>query len=194
MSGVLWALVSVLAVLVVLSVALLAMPIRLCLSLRTAPAWHLRLVVRLLGGLTPPIVVHDTARRQRKARRTKKTSTPSKTPTRKKAGRPRRARAARVATAAPRLVADMLRPVRLERLSIDADIGLDDPADTGHLFGLMAALTSSRPSAPNVSVAIRPDFTVHRVAADLDARLSVVPAELIPPWVRFAWLVFRARQ
>ena len=184
LSGVLWLLSSVFAVLLILAVAALMTPVKLGFTLRTSPTWRLKIAARLLGGLAPPIPIHDSARRRPK----------KKTPTAKRtwAIAPRRAsaRIARVIAAAPRLLAGLLRPFHLERLTIDADIGLADPADTGQLFGLLAAVNHSRPPNSAVSIAVRPDFTGPGASGELDAVLSFVPVAFIPPGIRFAWRLF----
>jgi hypothetical protein len=184
LSGVLWFLLSVLAVLLAIAAAALMTPVKLGFTVRTSPSWRLKIAARLLGGLTPPILIHDSAWRRSK----------EKTPTAKKkkkaaVSRQALARIRRAIAAAPRLLAGLLRPFRLERLTVDADIGLADPADTGQLFGLLAAVNYSRPPASAVSIAVRPDFNGPRASGELDAVLSFVPAAFIPPGVRLAWRV-----
>ncbi len=88
--------------------------------------------------------------------------------------------------AAPQLLTGLLRPIRLVRLKVDADIGLVDPADTGLLFGLLAAVSYSRPHTSAVSIAIRPNFTGPRASGELDAALSFIPIAFVPPGVRYA--------
>lgn len=188
MSGVLWCLVSVSVVLLVLASATLMTPVKLGFTIRTSPEWQLKIAARLLGGLTPPISIHDSARWKPR----KKTPTTKK---KKSAGVSRQAlaRIPRVITAAPRLLAGLLRPIHLERLTVDADIGLADPADTGQLFGLLAAVNYTRPPTSTMSIALRPDFTGPRTSGELDAELSFVPVAFIPPGVRYAWRVFGSR-
>ena len=167
MSIVLWSLLSALAVLLAVVAIALSTPIRLAFAVGTSPKWRLTIAARLLGGLTPPIPIHDSARRtgkkrKRKAKHKKPTARPRRSP----------ARRARAIAAAPRLLAGLLRPIRLERLTVDADIGLADPADTGHLAGLLAALNASRPPASPVSIAVRPDFTGPRASLNMDSFLA----------------------
>lgn len=185
MSGVLWYLLAALAVLLALASAALMTPVKLGFTVRTSPSWRLKIAARLLGGLTPPISIHDSERRKRKR----------KTPKVKKKRSvimPRRAlaRLPHVMAASPRLLAGLLRPVHLERLTVDADIGLADPADTGQLIGLLAAVTYSRLPTSIVSISLRPDFTGPRASGELDAELSFIPVAFIPPGVRFARHVF----
>jgi len=185
-SGVLWWLFLASAVLALLAIAVLTTPAKLEFALRTSPRWRMTIAARLLGGLTPPIAIHDSARLGRKDNRptAKKKKTLAIAPHRALARTPR------VIAAAPRLMAGLLRPIHLERLRVDADIGLADPADTGRLFGLLAAVRYSWPGTSAVSIAVRPDFTGPRASGELDVELSFIPIAFVPPGVRFAWRVF----
>ena len=184
----LWVLLAALSLLVLSTVAVLVTPVELAFAARTSPRWRLQIAVRLLGGLTPAIPVHDSARPPKKAEQAKekKEETPKAKTTASR-------RAARVAAGAPQLAFGLLKPIRLTQLRVDADIGLADPADTGQLCGLLAAVTYARPPNPDISIAIRPDFTGPRASGGLDTVLSFVPVAFIPPGVRFAWQVFGAR-
>lgn len=184
LSGALWCLLSVLAALVVFAGVVIMSPVKLGFTVRTSPIWRLKIAARLLGGLTPPILIHDSARRRPKkkpASKNKKSVTVS---------REASTRISRAIAGAPRLLTGLLRPIRLERLSIDADIGLGDPADTGQLFGILTGLSYSLPPSSPVSITMRPDFTSKHASGELTAALSFTPLAFIPPGIRFAWHVF----
>jgi hypothetical protein len=189
MLGLVWGLLSALVVLLLLIGIVLATPVKLAFTMRTSPEWRLLVVARLLGGLTPAIAIHDSEHQQQreKAPRAKK---------KKKTTRPHRrsGRIPRAMTAAPQLLSGLLRLIHLERLAIDADIGLADPADTGQLYGMLAAANHACSRPPSVSIVVRPDFSGARTSGELDASLSFVPLLLIPPGVRFAWRVFGPRR
>lgn len=184
LSAMLSLLVAAAVALFVIVVAALATPIKIGVSARTSPSWRLQIAARLFGGLTPPIPIHDSARPRRERKR--------RAPKKKQPVLSRRAaaRIPRVIAASPSLLAGLLRPVHLERLAVDADVGLADPADTGHLFGLLAAANYARPPNSAVSIAVRPDFTGPRAAGELDAVVSFVPVAFLPAGLRFAWRVF----
>jgi hypothetical protein len=181
----LWWLLAALGGLVLLAVLVLATPVKLDLALRTSPGWRLKITVRLFAGLTPPVPVHDSARPKR---REAKRPAPGKPAAARRRKTP--ARALRALAGAPRLLAGLLRPISLERLTVDADIGLDDPADTGQLAGLLNAFVHAWPLRPDVSIAVRPDFAGPRAEGRVDARLSFIPIAFVPPGIRFAWRVY----
>jgi hypothetical protein len=188
MLGVLWGLLLVLVAALLLVSAVLATPVQIAFAAARSPGWQLKIVARLLGGLTPEIVLHDSERpkRRRKAPRAKEKKAPG---SRRRSGWIPRAMAA-----APQLVTGLLEPVHLENLAIDADIGLEDPADTGQLFGMLAAASYALPRPAGMSIVVRPDFSGARAAGKLEVALSCVPILLIPPGVRFAWRVFGPRR
>ena len=188
MLGVLWGLILALIVVLLLVGAVLVTPVHFALAVTISPGWRLKIGARLLGGLTPEIVIHDSTlqKQRRKDPRAKE----------KKARRSHRRSGwiPRALVAAPQLATGLLEPFHLEHLAIDADIGLADPADTGQLFGMLAAGNHALPRPPCMSIVVRPDFSGSRASAELYAVLSFVPILLIPPGVRFAWHVFGPRR
>ncbi len=185
MSGMLWWLLAAFAVPLLLAIAALTTPAKINFTMHTSPRWRVKIAARLFGGLTPPIPIHDSARRRQKRNN----------PTAKKksfatVSRQAMAKIPRVVGAAPQLLTGLIRPIHLERLSVDAIIGLSDPADTGQLFGLIAAVDYSQSRTSAVSVAVRPDFAGPRATGELYAELSLIPITFIPPGVRFAYRLF----
>ncbi len=187
MSVAIWGAASVLALLALAVLAVLASPVVFRFLWVSTPTSRMTIGVRLLGGFTPIITVHDSARQKLKRskpgkKRRKKTSSDNR---RRSSGK-----FARDVAAEPRLVTDLLAPIHVERLAIDADIGLADPAETGHLFGLLAALQYSHPPSETLFIAIRPNFSGPTAAGRIDARLRFVPLAFLPPGIRFARQVF----
>ena len=179
-----WIFLSLLAIPVLLLIAALVTPVKLNCLARSAPGSQVMVVTRLFGGLTPPIQIHDGTRLKKKkkplaAKRKKKNSS----------SRQRGATIRRM-IAVPHLLLDLLRPIRIERLAVDADIGFVDPADTGQLYGLLAPAIYSRFPSSVVSIAIRPDFSGPRASGEIIAELSFIPVAFLPPAVRFAWRMF----
>ena len=188
MLGLVWGLLSALVVLLLLIGIVLATPVKLDFKMRTSPGWQMLVVARMIGGLTPAIAIHDSARQhqRRKTPRAKKKKAPR--------SHRRSARISRAMAAAPQLLSGLLRPIHLQRLAIDVDIGLADPADTGQLCGMFAAAEHALPRPAGVSIIVRPDFSGSRISGEADAALSFIPLLLIPPGVRFAWRVFGPRR
>ncbi len=188
MSAFLWTLKSVVILLFLSMSLVLITPVKLVLEMHTSPSWRMNVGMRLLGGSTPAISFSsDVCRGQlRNAQKTRKA----------KKGISRRSSTS-VAQAIPatlRFLSELLRSVHFDRLSIDADVGLPDPADTGQLLGMITATAHAMPSTQKVSVIIRPDFIEPRASGRLDAELSFVPLSIIPPSIRFVWRMVGSRR
>lgn len=180
---VLWLLLGLLAVILVV----LATPVLIRIDGRAGPAPSLRIVLRLLGGLTPPMVLADSARagraKPRKAVRTEK-------PERKVPGKPRKRFDSRVIGAVPRLIGNVLGKVHFDELNLDAEFGLGDPAATGEAFGMMTPLLYGLPPSERVSLAVRPDFERTVLSGRIGALIRVTPLAFVPPAIRFGWVAF----
>lgn len=187
MAAVLWGLLGVFAGVAAVAVAAMATPVRLGLVMRTEPEWHVDAVMRLFAGLTPPIPLRDADRARKEKKKKAK-------PKKKRRDRSRMAvRLPRILAAVPRLLIDLITVIHVDRLAVDAEIGFDDPADTGQLFGLLYAVRYARRSDSPVSIDVRPDFTQRRFSGAIDAEVRFVPVAFVPPGVRFAWRAFGPR-
>ena len=171
-------------VLLLLLIVLLVAPVRLRVRLRTSPDLSYRIEARALGGWTPGIPIADSAR-PRKA----DTRKPKKKPSVKKHDR-RISGGARMMSAAPEFLSGLLSAIHFEHLKLDADFGLNDPADTGQLYGCLTPLQFGAVSGRRTIVTLRPNFERACFAGDLDAALRFTIAAFLPPALRFAWRVF----
>lgn len=97
------------------------------------------------------------------------------------------------------LLRDVLRSLKPRRLRVEFVIGLEDPADTGRLAGVLAPLrllfgkqTLGRES--NVSIDVTPDFSGPRLQGYSCASVQFVPLKLIAIVIGFLFSapVFRA--
>ena len=176
-----WALCAVLVFLVVLLIT----PMRFRLHLANTPQLAYRLDVRVAGGLAPSItLVQGPHRKQKSARRAKKKSP-------KKHGKSRVSPFRGSARSAlPRLIADIFDHIHLSELVVDADFGLNDPADTGQLSGLLMPLQYAHPQPHKVSLNLRPDFTQSGLRGTLTAGIQVTLAAFLIPIMRFGWHAF----
>lgn len=176
-AALLWALAGLLG-LVLLA---LATPLHLALSARTGGRIVLRL--RLFGGLTPWVVLADSAWPQGDA--------PEPAP----AGPGWRAPSGaglRLMRELPGFLLAALRRIRILRLTVDADLGLGDPAETGRLFGTLMPLQHAL-RLPGTRIALRPDFARLRCDGVAEAVLRLIPLALIPPALALGWRVLRGR-
>ncbi len=188
--GVVWAILAVLGFLLVAVLVVILTPIRVTLALSTAPVFRVSADIRALGGLAPAIRLRPGAAPSPEtvsAPRAANARTPKK---------PRRARRrpplGRILRAVPDLLHGLLSVLRIERLSLEGRFGLDDPADTGTAWGMVApVLYAVQGAAPGrVSVLLAPDFDRAHVDAAAEAQLTVRPARLIAPALVFAWRVW----
>jgi hypothetical protein len=85
-----------------------------------------------------------------------------------------------------RLARDLLRRVYVRDLSLRVRVGLDDPADTGRLWGVVGPLAAALPRPAAARVAVAPEFA--REALEIDGRGSVriVPLRLLLVLLVFA--------
>ena len=95
--------------------------------------------------------------------------------------------------ALPRLLGEVVRAVHWEALHLDAEFGLNDPADTGQLYGCLTPLQYGAPWPPWMSIALRPNFERAGLCGELQATLRLRAAALLPPAARFAWRAFGPR-
>jgi len=202
----LWALFGLAALLLGLLVLALATPIHLAVTAECddgAARFLLRL--RLFGGATPWLRLVDTARTVGGLRPESSASGwrgKNKDKTRNKAARSgfrgrfgkRLAKGAgwRLLRALPQFVKRELRRIHLDRLSVEGNLGLGDPADTGRLFGYLMPLNHAL-RLPRARIDLRPDFTRLRCDGRAEAALRLVPLALLIPLAQLGWRVYVAR-
>lgn len=158
----------------------LALPLRVSLDAATVPAPHLRLRLRALCIL-PWVTLVDSRTLQAPAG-------PDTTARRRPRLTPRLRRALQ---AAPRLLARLAGRVHVDRLCLDADMGLGDPALTGEAFGLATPILYALPRDDRWQVALRPDFNAERLEGSASLDLRLTPLALVPPLADFGWRVLR---
>ena len=164
----LWGMLVVAGVLL----TVLATPLWIELSIAREAAWQGSVAVRPLGRFGPRIVLPTSSGADRQAREVK---------TRNKH------RSRRIPAGGVRLARDILDRIKIERLDLDMRFGLEDPAETGHLFGLLAPAVYGVSGAERVSLHVEPVFDRAVLAGRSEAVVSVVPMRLVAPVVRFGW-------
>jgi len=186
-----------------LTILLLAVPVNLVYALRKDEVWRGRLIVYWMFGLFRVSVRpgRRKAARSSKRRRKRREMIVSGT---KGVVRRRRMVLAILRTRGLlrgllHLLRDLLRSLKPRRLRVELVIGLEDPADTGRLAGVLAPLrllfgrrTLGKES--NVSIDVTPDFFGPRLQGYSCASVQFVPLKLIAIVIGFLFSapVFRA--
>lgn len=88
--------------------------------------------------------------------------------------------------------------IHIRRLRLHVRLGLDDPADTGQLWGIVGPLAWAVPVPAVADVAIEPEFTGAVFRFDGEGAVRIVPIEILATLTAFAlspvtWRAFRAR-
>jgi hypothetical protein len=96
-----------------------------------------------------------------------------------------------------RLLRRLLARVHIRRLHLQVRLGLDDPADTGRVWGVIGPLICTAPTPKGSSVAIEPDFTGEAFHVIGEGAVRIVPIEIIATVLAFAlspvtWRALRA--
>ncbi|MEL6258003.1 MAG: hypothetical protein AAFQ67_02965 [Pseudomonadota bacterium] len=180
-----------------LILVVLATPVRLSFEAQSAPSARLRILARIIAGVSPRLPVFDTAwfhnshndasaAADSNAEKSKGSSKRTKKNRDRKSGR----RIRSVVDATPSFVRDLTNQVRFEHLNIDADLGLGDPAATGEAWGWLSPVLYALPPNEKIRVCLRPDFANARLDGEATARLRVTPLALAPTALRFGWRVF----
>jgi len=180
-----WLLIALLFLLAGLLIA----PVRFWVSLNADPGLRLVIIARPFGGVLPPLrIVDSTRKRKTKDKDVKKKRTQKK--------RKRRfvLRGPALVAALPDLISGLLRSIRIDSLSLIGEFGVGDPADTGHLYGILTPLIFGTAAKPDTRIIIRPNFDNRCLSGALETRLSMIPATLISPLLGFAWRVFGLRK
>ncbi len=177
---VVWIVLGILAGLL----AVLAVPVELIFAVRRhAGQQETRATLRWLFGLVRVRLGKPEARSLARPER------PGRRRTRRKRGGARRVmamlRMEGFGRRLLRLARDLLRRIRIRELSLAVRLGLDDPADTGRLWGVVGPLAALLARCPVARIAIEPDFGAEALDVDGKGHIRIVPIELL-----FVMLVF----
>ncbi len=190
--------------LLLLTILLLAIPVDLVFALKKDDVWRGRIVVYWLFGLTHKTLYPGREERARRLRRRGRLRKSIASVGRQLVKRRRYLSSALRSEGFMRravyLVRDLLRSLRPRRFRFQCVVGLDDPADTGRLFGVLAPLQvlASRKMAfgkhSNVAFEVTPDFNGPRCTGYWCASMGFVPLKLIGVFLGFLFSppVFRA--
>jgi hypothetical protein len=186
-----------------LTIFLLAVPVNLVYALRKDDVWRGRLFVYWMFGLVRVSVRPGRRKAPRPSKRRRKRRemivSGAKGAVRRRHDVLAILRTRGLLRALIRLLRDLLRSLRPRRLRVELVIGLEDPADTGRLAGVLAPLRlllgkRSLGKDSNVSIDVTPDFSGPRLQGYSCASVRFVPLELIAIVIGFLFSVpvFRA--
>ena len=99
-----------------------------------------------------------------------------------------------------RLLQTLIGAIRLRTLQMKGRIGLNDPYDTGRLWGLFSALTGIIHMKQQVQIQFEPDFDHPAFEIDGHGIIRIIPLQMIaittlfllsPPTIRAAWTAIK---
>ena len=176
-------------------VALLAVPIEIAFNVRRHEILDGSVSIGwLFGIIRAPLPINDSA--------------PSSDRPKKKIGREKKKRkdgsrrAIMVIRNAPfrqrvvRFIREFLRAINVTGLTLRARLGLDDPADTGMLWGFIGPLSGLLATIQNAVIRIEPEFMYETFELEGKGKVRLVPLQFIvivalfalsPVTVRMLW-------
>ncbi len=163
-----WVLYLILG-LVALFIALLAVPIDLVFLVERGGESRSRARVNWLWGLLGKDIHRGEKKPEKEPKKRRRRVRPFLSAMRSK-GFVRRAL---------RFLRDLLRRVKVRDLTLDAQVGLGDPFQTGMLFALVGPATVSLTALPTASVSVRPGFDVDGFMGRFSGDVRVVPLSVI---------------
>ncbi|MCZ7402003.1 MAG: DUF2953 domain-containing protein [Candidatus Methanoperedens sp.] len=91
-----------------------------------------------------------------------------------------------------RLIKELIYAFKLKYLDIDIRFGLNDPAHTGIIMGILHSIFGYLRAGKNIRWTV--DFTKPILEWDMKAKVAITPISILPPIVRFVTTrqVFRA--
>lgn len=78
-----------------------------------------------------------------------------------------------------RFAQDLWRAIHKRNLRVQLRIGLDDPADTGHLWAFMGPLSACASISQAVDIDIQPDFNESTLELNSSGQVRIIPLQLI---------------
>jgi hypothetical protein len=186
--------IPIIATILIILILLLAIPVNLVFTLKKDDVWRGRIVVYWLFGLTHTTIRPGRERRRRRSKR-RRSLRKSIVPVGRQLIRRRRQllsvlRSEGFVKRVIFLVRDLFQSLRPRRFQLQCVMGLDDPADTGRVMGILAPLrvfarkmTFGRDS--NLNIQVIPDFSGPRFKGHCCASVQFIPLRLIGIFLGF---------
>lgn len=181
-----WILLTILALVVLGSF----LPLRLDLALRKQEIWTYSAALRPFAGIGPRILLAGSHKQRNSRHRGAEPKKRASVVKRGKAGHIWQGEPFGVMREATRFLLCLLRRIRVDRARIDLTFGLGDPAETGQAFGLLAPIIYGTCAERRMQVRVEPEFDKAVLRGCADLSVSLIPAFLLPPLIRFGWYVF----
>ncbi|WP_317054717.1 hypothetical protein [Roseovarius rhodophyticola] len=180
MSVAITVLLSFAPVLLSFFVLILFLPLHIELSVLKDPNWRIRATCRPLMGYGPLINLKSA-----------RPKTQDELPEVRKKPKPTLAKLERMAKAGAIFYIDVLNRVTFRHIELSAQFDMGDASETGQTFGQLAPLVYGCSAVPAGSIDIKPLF-INRpfLSGHAEIGLSVVPASLVTPAIRFGWRIF----
>lgn len=178
-------LLLILGLLLVAVVLALALPLRVWLAFDTGAERKLSVRMQPFGRFGPRFPVAGGADRPEK-----------KKPKRKKPRKAQSWRGLRVIgwPDVRRALAGVIAAIHLEDIRLDAAFGLGDPAETGHVFGLLAPVIYGGAGCSRAHLNLRPVFDRACLSGEGHLQWRMRPIAVLWPLARLGWTVVRGRR
>lgn len=174
----LYALLALLAVVLLAFVAAVATPVHLSLQADFGETAGFTLDIRPFAGLSPRLRLTERILSGKPSRPPK----PSGKPPQEKRRKRRSSIARRLIRALPKIVRSTLSRIHIDRLHLDLNFGTGDPAETGWLYGQCMPFVHAW---PRLDLVLRPDFVEPCFRGRFAAAVHLTP-------VAVAWPVLKA--
>ena len=169
---------TVIALILLGAVMLLAVPVEITFDIENDEASRNEFALVWLSGLVRIPLRSQTSKKQPK-KVTKKSP--------KKTGRRGQGKAwslMRNASFRRRLfgyIRGLFRSIKIKTLDVQVRLGLDDPADTGRLWGVLGPLASLLAGIRNANIRVEPEFATEVFSLQSHGRISVIPLRVL--WI-----------
>lgn len=164
---------------------LLATPLRITSRLQSGSERTIVITVRAFGGLSPQLVVFDSANKKQKSPTERK----NKPSPRIKGWSLEIGKLRRIVRTTPNFLVSLIRTLRIEKLSVDAEFGLGDPADTGEAYGMLAPFIFNIPDNKKYRIKLFPNFDQKGVWGDALIAIRVTPFVVIIQIAEAMWRI-----
>ena len=159
-------------------VMLLAVPVEIVFNIENGEASRNDVALVWLSGIIKiPLTARSSKKRQEKAAKKRKKKT-------RRRGQNRAWGLMRKASLRRRLlgyIRSLFRSIKIKTLDVQLRLGLDDPADTGQLWGVLGPLASFLSGIRKAKIRVEPEFAAEVFSLQSHGRISVIPLRVL--WI-----------